>query len=132
LQSPADHVILDVTMSKEPLAPGVLQGDPQWKDIVSWVVIGLMNAEELGITADNIETFQTSEDPNVRRLLGAEGDLGVGLGLENDFMVAAIQAVGNYGEIYNRHLGPDTPVNIPRGQNALYTEGGLIYGAPFR
>ena len=132
LQAPADHVILDVTISKEPLAPAVLQGDPQWADIVSWTVYGLMNAEEYGITTENVGTFADSEDPNIRRLLGIEGELGAGLGLDNDFMVDVITAVGNYGEIYNRHLGPDTPINIPRGQNALYTDGGLIYGIPFR
>ena len=132
LQAPDDHVMLDVTMSKEPLAPAVLQGDPQWTDIVSWTVYGLMNAEEYGITQENVGTFAESTDPNIRRLLGIEGELGAGLSLENDFMVDVITAVGNYGEIYNRHLGPDTPINIPRGQNALYTDGGLIYGIPFR
>jgi general L-amino acid transport system substrate-binding protein len=132
LGAPDDHVILDVTLSKEPLAPSVLQGDAQWKDIVTWVVYGLINAEEYGVTQANVEEQVASEDPNVRRLLGAEGDLGQALALENDFMVDVIKAVGNYGEIYDRHLGPNTPVNIPRGPNAQYTEGGLIYGIPFR
>jgi general L-amino acid transport system substrate-binding protein len=133
LQAPDEHVILDVTLSKEPLAPSVLQGDPQWKDIVTWVVYGLINAEEYEVTTANVaELASTSEDPNVRRLLGAEGELGAALGLENDFMVAAISAVGNYGEIYERHLGPNTPLNLERGQNAQYTDGGLIYGIPFR
>ena len=132
LQNPDDHVILDVTMSKEPLAPAVLQGDPQWKDIVTWVIYGTFTAEELGITSQNVDSFANSEDPNVRRLLGIEGDLGKGLGLENNFMVNVIKAVGNYGEIYNRQLGPGTPFNLPRGQNALWTEGGLIYAPPFR
>jgi len=132
LQAPDEHVILDETISKEPLAPAVLQGDPQWADIVSWTVYGLMNAEEYGITQENVGSFANSEDPNIRRLLGIEGELGAGLGLDNDFMVDVITAVGNYGEIYNRHLGPDTPINIPRGQNALYRDGGLIYGIPFR
>lgn len=132
LANPDEHVILDVTMSKEPLAPAVLQGDPQWKDIVTWVIYGIFTAEELGITSQNVDTFADSEDPNVRRLLGAEGDLGAGLGLENNFMVNVIKAVGNYGEIYNRHLGPDTPFNLPRAQNDLYTNGGLIYAPPFR
>jgi general L-amino acid transport system substrate-binding protein len=132
LQAPNDHVILDVTLSKEPLAPSVLQGDPQWKDIVTWVTYGLINAEEYGVTQANVDQQLASEDPNVRRLLGAEGELGGALGLENDFMVDVIKAVGNYGEIYDRHLGPNTPVNIPRGPNAQYTDGGLIYGIPFR
>ncbi len=132
LQAPNDHVILDVTMSKEPLAPAVLQGDAQWRDILTWVVYGLMNAEEYGITQANVQEQLGSENPNIRRLLGVEGELGAGLALENDFMVDVITAVGNYGEIYDRHLGPNTPINIPRGPNAQYTDGGLIYGLPFR
>ncbi|WP_026371053.1 amino acid ABC transporter substrate-binding protein [Kallotenue papyrolyticum] len=131
-QNPDDHVILDVTLSKEPLAPAVLQGDPQWRDIVSWVIFGVISAEEYGITQQNVDTFLNSDDPNIRRMLGVEGELGQGLGLENNFMVNVIKAVGNYGEIYNRHLGPDTPINIPRGLNQLYTNGGLMYAPPFR
>ncbi len=132
LKNPDDHVILSVTMSKEPLAPAVLQGDPQWHDIVTWVVYGVITAEEFGITQSNVDTFADSKDPTIRRLLGLEGDLGQGLGLDNNFMVNVIKAVGNYGEIYNRHLGPDTPFNLPRGQNALYNDGGLLYAPPFR
>ena len=131
-QNPNDHIILEETMSKEPLAPAVLQGDPQWRDIVSWVIFGIITAEEYGITSENVDTFLNSEDPNVRRLLGVEGELGQGMGLANDFMVNVIRAVGNYEEIYNRHLGPETPLNIPRAQNQLYTEGGLLYAPPFR
>jgi general L-amino acid transport system substrate-binding protein len=118
-------------MSKEPLAPAVLQGDAQWRDILTWVVYGLMNAEEYGITQANVQEQLASENPNIRRLLGVEGELGAGLALENDFMVDVITAVGNYGEIYDRHLGPATPINIPRGPNAQYTDGGLIYGLHF-
>lgn len=132
LQNPDDNVILDVTMSKEPLAAAVLQGDPQWADIVSWVVYATITAEELEITAANIDTFTSSEDPNIRRFIGVEAELGTGLGLENDWTVDVIKAVGNYGEIYNRHLGPETDINIPRGQNALFTSGGLLYAPPFR
>jgi general L-amino acid transport system substrate-binding protein len=131
-QNPDEHVILDVTLSKEPLAPAVLQGDPQWRDIVAWVIYGIITAEEYEITSENVGTFQDNEDPNIRRLLGIEGELGQGLGLDNDFMVNVIEAVGNYEEIYNRHLGPETQINIPRGQNALYTDGGLLYAPPFR
>lgn len=132
LKVPDDNVILDVTMSKEPLAPGVLQGDPQWHDIVDWVVYATITAEELEITSANVDTFASSEDPVIRRFIGTEGELGAGLGLDNDWTVKVIKAVGNYGEIYNRNLGPDTPLNIPRGQNALYTQGGLLYAPPFR
>jgi general L-amino acid transport system substrate-binding protein len=132
-QDPTEHVILEETMSKEPLGPLVRHGDDQWFDIVKWVTYGLFQAEELGITSENVEDIAaTSEDPVVRNLLGAEGELGQGLGLENDFMVKAILEVGNYGEIYDRNLGPDTVFNVPRGGNALWTDGGLIYSPPFR
>lgn len=133
LEDPTAHVILDETMSKEPLGPLVRHGDDQWFDIVKWVTFGVIQAEELGITSDNVEEIAaTSEDPVVRNLLGAEGDLGVGLGLDNDFMVKVISQVGNYGEIYDRHLGPDTVFNLPRGLNAQYLDGGLMYSPPFR
>jgi general L-amino acid transport system substrate-binding protein len=132
LPNPEEHVILDTVMSKEPLAPAVLNNDAQWFDTVKWVVNGLIAAEELGVTSENIDEFMTSENPVVKRLLGTEGTLGEDMGLSNDFMVKAIRAVGNYGEIYNRNLGPDTPFDLPRGQNALYTEGGLMYAPPFR
>lgn len=133
LQDPEEHTILEETMSKEPLGPAVRHGDDQWFDIVKWVVYGVMAAEEYGITSENVEEMaETSEDPVIRNLLGAEGDMGTKLGLENDFMVNVIQQVGNYGEIYDRNLGPDTPFDLARGLNAQYTEGGLIYAPPFR
>jgi general L-amino acid transport system substrate-binding protein len=132
LQNPADHVILDVTMSKEPLGPSYLQGDPAYADVVNWVVWGTIQAEEFGITTANLEEMLQSEDPEVRRFLGVEGDMGDQLGISNDFMVQVIQAVGNYGEIYDRNLGPDTPFELPRGLNNLYTEGGIQYSPPFR
>lgn len=132
MENPDDHVILDETMSKEPLGPAVRHGDDQWFDIVKWVTFGVIAAEEYGITSENVEEMaETSEDPVIRNLLGAEGDLGVGLGLENDFMVQVIKQVGNYGEIYDRHLGPDA-LNVPRGYNAQYIDGGLQYAPPFR
>ncbi len=128
-----DHVILEVTMSKEPLGPLVRHGDDQWFDIVKWVTFGTFQAEELGITSANVEEMAaTSEDPVIRNLLGAEGDLGQALGLDNDFMVEVIKQVGNFGEIYDRHLGPDTIFNLDRGPNAQWTDGGLIYSPPFR
>ncbi|MCB0170629.1 MAG: amino acid ABC transporter substrate-binding protein [Anaerolineae bacterium] len=133
LPDPDAHVILEETMSKEPLAPVVRHGDDQWFDIVKWVMFGLIEGEELGITSANVEEMAaTSEDPVVRNFLGVEGDLGTGLGLDNDFMVTVIGQVGNYGEIYDRNLGPDTVFNLERGQNALWTEGGLMYSMPFR
>ncbi|RRR75407.1 MAG: transporter substrate-binding domain-containing protein [Candidatus Viridilinea halotolerans] len=129
---PTEHMILDVTMSKEPLGPSVLQGDAQWADAVTWIVFATFEAEELGITSANIDTFLASEEPTIRRFVGAEGELGQGIGLPNDFAARVIRHVGNYEEIYNRNLGPDTPFNLPRGQNALYTDGGLLYSPPFR
>jgi general L-amino acid transport system substrate-binding protein len=132
MQNPDEHVILDVTMSKEPLAGAVAQGDAQWADAVRWTIFGLITAEELGVTSENVDDMLASEDPNIRRLLGVEGDLGLKLGLPNDFVVAAIKAVGNYGEIYDRNLGPDTPFALPRGLNNLYTEGGIQYAPPLR
>jgi general L-amino acid transport system substrate-binding protein len=129
LQNFADHVILDVVMSKEPLAPAVSDGDPQWAEAVQWVVYGMIQAEELGITSENVDTFLTSEDPVVRRLLGVEGELGAMLGLSNDFIYRVIKHVGNYGEVYERNLAT---FNLARGQNELWTKGGLMYSPPFR
>jgi len=120
-------------MSKEPLGPLVRHGDDQWFDIVKWVTFGTFQAEELGITSANVEEMAaTNEDPVIRNLLGAEGDHGQAMGLDNDFMVKVIKQVGNYGEIYDRNLGPDTVFNLPRGLNAEWTDGGLLYSPPFR
>ena len=134
LPTPADHAILDTIISKEPLGPVVQQNDSQWRDVVDWVVYATMTAEELGITSKNIDTFMTSKDPNVIRLLGLDpqNKLGQGLGLTDDFAARVIRHVGNYGEIYDSNVGPDTPLNIPRTLNALWTNGGLIYPPPFR
>lgn len=133
LNDPSEHRILDATISKEPLAPAVLQGDDQWFDVVKWVIFGLMEAEEYGITSENVrELAETSTNPNVQRILGAEPGPVEQIGLEADGIATAIEAVGNYGEIYERNLGEGTPFNIPRGLNAQYYDGGLIYGIPFR
>ena len=129
LQNFADHVILDVVMSKEPLGPAVAQGDDKWADVIHWVVYGMIQAEELGITSQNVDEFLTSEDPVVRRLLGVEGELGAMLGLSNDFIYRVIKLVGNYGEVYERNLAT---FNLARGQNELWTNGGLMYAPPFR
>lgn len=135
LSNPADHLILPETMSKEPLGPVWAHGDQQWGDLVTWVVNGIMIAEEKGITSANVADRAASapEDPEVARLLGLEGEFGQLLGLEPDFMVDVISAVGNYGEIYDRHLGPDG-TDIPRAGsfNALWRDGGLIYPQPWR
>jgi general L-amino acid transport system substrate-binding protein len=129
---PDAHVILDITISKEPLTPAVPHGDDQWFDIIKVVMWGLITAEEKGITQANVEEMKGSDNIEIRRLLGVEGEWGqADLGLDADAMVKAIAAVGNYGEIYDRYLGPDA-LNIPRGPNNLWTNGGLIYAPPFR
>lgn len=132
LPNPDDHVILEQVMSKEPLAPAVKNNDSRWYDTVKWVIFGLIEAEEQGITSKNIDTFANSQDPVVKRLLGKEGSLGQGLGLPNDFIARAVKQVGNYGEIYNRNLGSETQFKLPRGQNNLWSKGGLQYAPPFR
>ncbi len=131
---PTAHVILDVTMSKEPLAPVVAAGDNQWADIVRWVVYATIEAEELGIDSTNVGEFAGGDNPVVARLLGEEGELGSALGIADDFVVNVISAVGNYGEIYERAFGADSGIELPRegGPNALWTDGGLMYSPPFK
>ncbi|HUG47163.1 MAG TPA: amino acid ABC transporter substrate-binding protein [Candidatus Limnocylindria bacterium] len=131
--NPDEHVLLDEVMSKEPLGPSVPFGDAQWFNIVKWVVFATIQAEEVGVDSTNVAQMRdTSTDVVVLRLLGAQDELGAKLGLDNDWVVNVITGVGNYGEIYNRHLGPDTPFNLPRGPNELWTEGGLLYAPPLR
>ena len=132
LTTPEDHVILDVVMSKEPLGPLTASGDDQWRDIVAWVVNGTIEAEEQGITSENIGDFAGGDNPVVQRLLGETGELGSQLGLSDTFVADVISAVGNYGEIYDRSFGPDTALAVGRGPNALWTDGGLLYSPPFR
>lgn len=133
LADPAAHVILDVTMSKEPLGPMVRHGDDQWFDIAQWTVFALIAGEEFGINSGNVDDVKASATaPEVKRLLGVEGDLGLKLGLSNEWAYNIFKLVGNYEEVYNRNLGPDTPTYIPRGFNSLYTNGGLLYAPPFR
>jgi general L-amino acid transport system substrate-binding protein len=132
LADPSAHVILDETMSKEPLAPAVRHGDDNWYDIIKWSVFCTIQAEELGIDSTNVDSFLGGEDPVIQNLLGETGDLGVAMSINNDFCYQIVKQVGNYGEIYNRNLGPDTPFDLPRGLNELYTNGGLQYSPPFR
>lgn len=134
LRVPADHRVLPVVISKEPLGPVVLHGDDQWKDVVDWVVYALFNAEEYGVTQANADDLRVSAaDPQVLRLLGVPGHESYvqALGLSGDAFYNAIKAVGNYGEIFDRNLGSGSVFNLPRGINAQYYEGGLIYGFPF-
>jgi len=132
LPNPADNVILEEVLSKEPLAPAVAGGDSAWADTVRWTIYALMEAEELGLTQKTVTEQSGSTDPTIKRFLGTEGDLGKGMGLTNDFALRAIKHVGNYGEIYDRNLGPQTALNLPRGQNNLWTKGGLLFSPPFR
>jgi general L-amino acid transport system substrate-binding protein len=129
---PSAHVILEVVMSKEPLAPVVPLGDVQWFNVVKWTVFATIEAEELGVTSANVQEMLESEDPVVRRLLGVEGGLGAFLALRDDWVVDVISQVGNYAEIFDRNLGPDTPFALDRGVNALWTDGGLLYAPPYR
>ncbi|GAB4357004.1 MAG: amino acid ABC transporter substrate-binding protein [Oricola sp.] len=132
LTNPSEHKVLPEIISKEPLGPVVRQGDDQWFNIVKWVHIATVNAEELGVTMANVDEMKNSDNPEVKRLLGTEGAFGEGIGLSNDWAYNIIKAVGNYGEIFDRNVGPDTPLGIARGVNALWTKGGLMYGPPIR
>ncbi|NUM48272.1 MAG: amino acid ABC transporter substrate-binding protein [Anaerolineales bacterium] len=132
LADPSAHIILEEVMSKEPLGPSVRHGDDQWYDIVQWVVFATMQAEELGVNSSNVDEMLASDNPSIRFLLGVEGDMGLKLGLANNWAYNVIKLVGNYGEIYDRNLGPETPTYIPRGINSLWTDGGLIYAPPIR
>ena len=130
LPNPDEHELLDATMSKEPLGPVTMNNDSEWFDVVKWVTYGLVQAEEFGITQDSVQEALQSENPEIRRFLGVEGDLGNQLGLSNEFMVYAVEAVGNYGEVYERNIGGQ--LGIDRGLNMLWTDGGLMYSPPFR
>jgi general L-amino acid transport system substrate-binding protein len=129
---PEDHVVLPDIISKEPLAPAVRKGDPQFVDIVRWTVFALQISEELGVTQANVDQMLESPNPEIRRLLGRSGDFGNGMGLDNRWAYWAIKAVGNYSEIFDRNVGKDSQLNLPRGPNALWTHGGLMYAPPIR
>jgi general L-amino acid transport system substrate-binding protein len=132
-EDPEAWIILPEIISKEPLGPLVRHGDDQWADIVRWTLNALIAAEEYGVTAENAEEMaSTTENPEIKRLLGTEGDLGAMFGLDKDFAKRAIMANGNYGEIFAKHIGEGTASNIARGLNAQWTEGGLIFSPPFR
>ena len=132
LDAPDDHIILPDAISKEPLAPVVRENDPEWATLVKWVHFALLNAEELGIASDTVDAALTSEKPEVRRLVGAEGTFGEDMGLTRAWAASAVRAVGNYGEIYERNLGVDSPLGIPRGMNQLWKRGGIQYAPPIR
>lgn len=135
MDNPSAHVILPEVISKEPLGPVVRQGDNQWGDIVRWTLYALILAEEHGVTQANVDQMRkTSTDPEVRRLLGVEGGFGRMLGLDDAWAYRAIKAVGNYGEIFNRNVGPGSPLKLDRGLNALWSapRPGLMYAPPMR
>jgi general L-amino acid transport system substrate-binding protein len=124
--------VLTERISKEPLAPVVRHGDEEWHDIVDWVVYALFEAEEKGITQKNLDEMAKSEAPDIKRMLGATPGMGKALGLDEKWAYNAIKAVGNYGEIFDKHLGLGSPLKIERGYNNLWTKGGLIYAMPIR
>lgn len=129
---PDDHVILPEIISKEPLGPWVRRGDEQWFSIVRWTLFAMLNAEELGVTQANVGEMQKSDNPEIKRLLGSEGNMGEQLGVAGDWVVRIVKHVGNYGESFERHLGPKTRIGLARGSNELWSKGGLQYAPPIR
>jgi general L-amino acid transport system substrate-binding protein len=133
LGAPDDHIILPEIISKEPLGPAVRQGDSQWFNVVRWSLYALVGAEEYGITKANVDEMKASSaNPEVKRLLGAEGEFGTPMGLPNDWAYQIVKQVGNYGEIFEKNVGMGSPLKIARGINAQWTQGGLQYTPPFR
>jgi general L-amino acid transport system substrate-binding protein len=132
LPKPDDYVLLPERLSKEPLAPAIRGGDDQWLEIVNWTVYATIQAEELGITKANIDSFLASEDPAIKRFLGVDPSLGEAIGLDPKFAYNIVKALGNYGEIFERNIGKGSPVGFERGYNQLWNQGGLLYSPPFR
>jgi general L-amino acid transport system substrate-binding protein len=130
--NPDEHIVLPEIISKEPLGPSVRHGDNQWGDIVRWTHYAMLNAEELGVTKANVDQMTKSDNPEIKRMLGSEGKFGEATGLTNDWAFRIIKHVGNYGEIFEKNVGQGSPLKIQRGQNALWTKGGLQYAPPIR
>lgn len=130
--NPDDYVILPEIISKEPLAPAVRHGDEQWRDIVDYAVMAMIAAEEMGITSKNVDEMLKSKDPKVQRFLGVTPGNGKALGLDEKWAYNIIKQVGNYAEVFERNVGPSTPLKLERGLNALWTDGGLMYVPPFK
>jgi general L-amino acid transport system substrate-binding protein len=130
--NPDEHIVLPEIISKEPLGPSVRHGDSQWADLVRWVHYAMINAEEFGVTKANVDQMKTNNNPEVKRLVGAEGNFGEMIGLTQDWAYRIIKHVGNYGEVFARNVGEGSKLNIKRGQNALWTKGGLQYAPPIR
>jgi len=133
-EAPGDHILLPEIISKEPLGPLVRHGDNDWGDIAMWTLNALISAEELGVTSANVAELSAAptDNPEINRLLGTEGDLGAMIGLSADWARNAIAAGGNYGEIFEKNIGEATPIGLARGLNAQWTDGGLLYSPPFR
>jgi general L-amino acid transport system substrate-binding protein len=132
LADPSAHVILPEIISKEPLGPVVRQGDDGWFNIARWTYFALLEAEELGVTQANVDEMLGSDNPSIKRLLGVEGDFGTPMGLTKDWAYQIIKHIGNYSESYERHVGPNTPIGLARGLNALWNAGGIQYSPPIR
>jgi len=133
LDNPADHTLLPEIISKEPLGPLVRHGDSEWGDVVRWTLNAMIIAEELGLSSGNVDSMKSStNNPEVKRLLGTEGDYGKMMGLSNDWAYNVIKQVGAYNEVFDKFIGPDTAIGLPRGLNALWTKGGILYAPPFR
>jgi general L-amino acid transport system substrate-binding protein len=132
LAKPDDHIILPDIISKEPLGPAVRQGDDQWATIVKWTVFAMINAEELGVSSTTIDRAVVSTKPEIKRLVGTEGNFGEQAGLTKDWAVQIVRQVGNYGEVFERDVGTESKLGIPRGLNHLWTTGGILYAPPIR
>ena len=132
LARPDDHIILPDVISKEPLGPAVRQGDEQWANIVKWTVFALLNAEELGVSSASVNQALKSDKPEIKRLVGTEGNFGEQAGLTRDWVIRIIRNVGNYAEIFERNVGDQSKLGIPRGLNHLWTNGGILYAPPIR
>src|SRR5438105_1284015 len=130
--NPEDYVVLTDRISKEPLAPVVRHGDEEWHDVVDWVVYAMMEAEEKGITQKNVDEMAKSDSPDIKRMLGATPGMGKALNLDEKWAYNAVKLVGNYGEIFDKHLGLGSPLKLERGYNNLWSKGGLIYAMPIR
>jgi general L-amino acid transport system substrate-binding protein len=132
LANPADHVVLPEVISKEPLGPMVRHGDDQWFDIVKWTLFAMVGAEELGMTQKNVDEIAKSDKPEIKRAVGADGNLGEQLGLTKDWLVRIVKATGNYGESFERNVGSGSKLGIARGLNNLWSKGGIQYAPPIR
>jgi general L-amino acid transport system substrate-binding protein len=132
LDDPDSAIVLPEIISKEPLGPVVRQGDDEWLNIVRWTMFAILEAEELGVSSSNVDAMLKSENPAIMRLLGTSGTAGENLGLKNDWVYQIVKKVGNYGEMFERNVGKFSPLNIDRGLNRLWNEGGIMYSMPIR